>query len=85
MFDDNMNIRLIDFGVAAYCRGVTLTSYVGTDGYMAPEIHLNQKYLLFCLIAAWWLLLKQSRKENALFMNTLLCFLIFGVIILCSF
>jgi serine/threonine protein kinase len=41
MLDQNWNIKLIDFGLAAPTRGRdgsgTLRTVLGTHGYMAPE------------------------------------------------
>ena len=39
-----MNIRVLDFGFAAYQHINNLTSYRGTRTYMAPEIKRGEKY-----------------------------------------
>jgi serine/threonine protein kinase len=35
---DDSKIKVIDFGLAAHAKGNTLEGYVGTPGYIAPEI-----------------------------------------------
>ena len=46
--DGNFNLKIGDFGFAAPIKGKdgtgTLSTYLGTEGYMAPEIHLQQNY-----------------------------------------
>jgi len=37
--DEQMNIKLLDFGFSAYKNIDKLRSYEGTLSYMAPEIH----------------------------------------------
>ena len=44
LIDDNMNLKIADFGFACYKSIDTLTSYRGTMTYMAPEIKLGQQY-----------------------------------------
>jgi len=39
-----MNVKLLDFGLAAYQNINSLESYRGTLTYMAPEIKKGQKY-----------------------------------------
>lgn len=40
----NGDIVLADFGLACIFQGELLDEYCGTEGYMAPEIVLQQKY-----------------------------------------
>lgn len=46
--DGNFNMKIGDFGFAAPMKGRdgtgTHLTYLGTDGFMAPEIHLTQPY-----------------------------------------
>lgn len=42
--DEEMNIKLLDFGFSAYENINSLTSYRGTHTYMAPEIKKGLKY-----------------------------------------
>ena len=42
--DENMNIRLIDFGFASYENNDNLSNYLGTPAYMAPEIKKGIQY-----------------------------------------
>lgn len=48
LLDENYKLKLADFGFSARLSGKdgegTLRTYKGTTGYMAPEIHLGQKY-----------------------------------------
>ena len=49
MYDENYDIKIADFGFAAPIAGRGaddgyLTTKLGTSNYMAPEIHLKQKY-----------------------------------------
>jgi len=44
MIDEDMNIRLLDFGFASYQNNDQLTSYLGTPAYMAPEIKNGLEY-----------------------------------------
>jgi len=48
LFDENFNLKIGDFGFATLIRGKDgsgeLTTPVGTEPYMAPEIHQNQPY-----------------------------------------
>jgi len=48
MFDENFNLKITDFGASALLCDVTnpqdLRTIVGTDTYMAPELHLKQPY-----------------------------------------
>lgn len=45
LFDKNFNLKVADFGFAAlmdkYADGKLRTT-LGTEGYMAPEIHLKE-------------------------------------------
>ena len=41
LIDDNMNLKIADFGFACYKSIDTLTSYRGTMTYMAPEIKIG--------------------------------------------
>lgn len=43
MVDDQMNIKIIDFGFASE-KIDNLTQYLGTKTYMAPEIKLRKSY-----------------------------------------
>lgn len=44
LVDDNLNLKVADFGFAVYKSIETLNSYRGTMTYMAPEIKLGQTY-----------------------------------------
>jgi serine/threonine protein kinase len=48
LMDENYNIKIADFGFAAPILGRdqsgTLKTRLGTESYMAPEIHLRQPY-----------------------------------------
>lgn len=48
LFDDNFNLKLADFGFAAPIEGKdgsgTLKTKLGTESYMAPEIHMKKPY-----------------------------------------
>ena len=44
LVDDNLNLKLADFGFACYKNIDSLKSYRGTMTYMAPEIKLGQQY-----------------------------------------
>ena len=44
MIDDQMNIKILDFGFASYQNNDELTSYLGTPAYMAPEIRKGLEY-----------------------------------------
>lgn len=48
MYDENYDIKIADFGFAAPIAGRSDDGYLhtklGTSNYMAPEIHLKQKY-----------------------------------------
>ena len=44
LIDDNLNLKLADFGFACYKNIDTLRSYRGTMTYMAPEIKENKEY-----------------------------------------
>jgi len=47
LFDKDYNLKLADFGFSAFLgKNETgkLKSFVGTEVYMAPEIHLNIPY-----------------------------------------
>lgn len=44
MLDDELNIKLADFGYAAYGKLDALNSYKGTKTYMAPEIKEERLY-----------------------------------------
>ncbi len=37
-------MKLIDFGLSDYAKGDGAHSFRGTEGYMAPEIHLSNIY-----------------------------------------
>ena len=43
MVDQEMNIKIIDFGFATNSL-TNLNQYLGTKTYMAPEIKLKQNY-----------------------------------------
>lgn len=44
LVDDQMNLKIVDFGFATYKRVKKLTSYKGTKTYMAPEIRKGYVY-----------------------------------------
>jgi len=48
LYDQNYDIKIADFGFAAPIAGRVGDGYLetklGTQNYMAPEIHLKQKY-----------------------------------------
>lgn len=44
MVDENMNIKLLDFGFSTFNNIDALTSYRGTFTYMAPEIKKGKVY-----------------------------------------
>ena len=44
MVDEQMNIRLIDFGFASYENNDDLSGHMGTPAYMAPEIKKGVNY-----------------------------------------
>jgi len=48
MLDSDFNVKIVDFGFAAPLGGRTGTGYLhtflGTDKYMAPEIHAGNGY-----------------------------------------
>ena len=44
LVDDNMNLKVADFGFATFRKIHSLSSYRGTMTYMAPEIKEGKKY-----------------------------------------
>ena len=48
LFDKNFNLKVADFGFATFLSGKDgsgkLRTILGTECYMAPEIHLNLPY-----------------------------------------
>ena len=44
LVDDDMNLKVADFGFATFRKIHTLKSYRGTKTYMAPEIKENKVY-----------------------------------------
>ena len=44
LIDGKMNIKVIDFGFAQEGQTSNLSQCIGTDSYMAPEIHQRQIY-----------------------------------------
>jgi serine/threonine protein kinase len=48
LFDKEFNLKLADFGYSSFLgknkKSGKLKSYLGTEIYMAPEIHLNIPY-----------------------------------------
>ena len=48
LYDDNFNLKIADFGFAAPIEGKdgsgTLKTRLGTESYMAPEIHMKKPY-----------------------------------------
>lgn len=49
MLDENYRLKIADFGFSAPVEGRDgkgfLETYLGTQNYMAPEIHLGQAYM----------------------------------------
>jgi len=49
LFDEHFNIKVADFGFAAPIEGKDGTGYLrtklGTESYMAPEIHMKKPYI----------------------------------------
>ena len=52
LLDSKFNLKIIDFGLSKIIRtdadAIMKTTYVGTRGYQAPELLLNQKYDAKC-------------------------------------
>ena len=44
LFDEDLNLKVVDFGFATNKNIKKLNSYIGTKTYMAPEIHRGLKY-----------------------------------------
>jgi serine/threonine protein kinase len=44
LFDSNFILKLADFGFSKACEAGKLNTYLGTESYMAPEIHLKNPY-----------------------------------------
>ena len=44
LLDDEMNIKILDFGFSHHGDASSLSSNVGTDSYMAPELLRRQRY-----------------------------------------
>jgi len=48
LLDDKFNLKIIDFGFTAVLAGRDnsgmMKTYLGTKGYMAPEINMHQNY-----------------------------------------
>jgi len=45
LFDDEFQLKLADFGFARYLNDDDkLTTFLGTESYMAPELNLKQPY-----------------------------------------
>jgi len=44
LIDDNMNLKVADFGFASFTNIKNLNSYRGTKTYMAPEVKLRKEY-----------------------------------------
>ena len=44
LIDDNLNLKICDFGFATNKNINLLSSYRGTKTYMAPEMHLRSFY-----------------------------------------
>lgn len=42
--DKFQDIKLIDFGIATFCKGAKLSERIGTLHYAAPEILAAKKY-----------------------------------------
>ena len=82
LIDDNLNLKLADFGFACYKNIDTLKSYRGTMTYMAPEIKEGKQYkgtqvdmfsigvILFIIVQGIFPF-KEARKEEY-FYNLLL-------------
>jgi len=82
LVDDNLNLKIADFGFSCYKNIDALNSYRGTMTYMAPEIKLGQQYkgtnvdmfsigvILFIIVQGIFPF-KEARKEEY-FYNLLL-------------
>ena len=44
LYDEQLNVKIIDFGFSEYKNVDELNDYVGTKTYMAPEIKQGQQY-----------------------------------------
>jgi serine/threonine protein kinase len=48
LFDRNFNLKITDFGYSTYLAGKDgtglLKTHLGSESYMAPEIHANEHY-----------------------------------------
>ena len=44
LVDENMNLKVADFGFSTFTDVHNLKSYRGTKTYMAPEIKVGKKY-----------------------------------------
>lgn len=44
LYDSNYNLRIADFGFAKKMDGGLTKTVLGTESYMAPEIHMKQPY-----------------------------------------
>ena len=75
LVDNDLNLKIADFGYASFQKVDLLSSYRGTFTYMAPEIKLGQTYngievdlfsagvILFILIRGIFPF-KEARKEE---------------------
>jgi len=82
LIDDNLNLKIADFGFACYKNIDTLNSYRGTMTYMAPEIKEGKQYkgqqvdmfsigvILFIIVQGIFPF-KEARKEE--YFYNLLC------------
>lgn len=44
LFDQDMNVKLADFGIARTLEGGPVRTAIGTPGYMAPEVSMGEPY-----------------------------------------
>ncbi len=45
MFDENYNLKLVDFGLSTLQGNAPNYKYCGSEGYQPPEILMRKKYI----------------------------------------